>query len=57
MDLLEEYGVSATFNVVDLSLYYAESEELPSLRANPSQEGDPDGAQGFKDTNEEEESS
>jgi len=37
VDLPGEYGVSATFNVADLSLYHEESEEIPSLRSNSSQ--------------------
>jgi len=31
VDLLREYEVSATFNMVGLSPYYEENEELPSL--------------------------
>ena len=38
-----EYVVSATFNVADLSPYYEEDEELPSLRSNSNQIGDYDG--------------
>jgi len=38
VDLLGEYGISSPFNVVDLSPYYTETEELRSLRANSFQE-------------------
>jgi len=38
---LGEYGVSATFNVADLSPYLDEDDDLPSLRTNSFQaEGD-----------------
>ena len=43
VDLLGEYGVFTTFNMVDLSPYYTKSCELPSLRANSFQEGEVDG--------------
>ena len=43
IDLPEEYGVSATFNVADLSPYLDADEELPSLTTNSSQAGDDDG--------------
>jgi len=39
VDLYGEYGVSATFNMVDLNANSAEFEELPSLGENSSQEG------------------
>jgi len=39
VDLPGEYGVSATFIVADLSPYYDENEELPSLRSNSNQTG------------------
>jgi len=48
--VLGEYVVSATFNVADLSPYYKDSQELPSLRANSNQEGGADGDQGAKDS-------
>ena len=37
VDLLGEYRVSVTVNVADLSPYYKEDEELPSLRSNSNQ--------------------
>ena len=37
VDLPEDYGISSTFNVADLRPYVDESEEIPSLRSNPSQ--------------------
>ena len=43
VDLPGEYGVSATFNVADLSPYYDENEELPSLRSNSNPLGEDDG--------------
>ena len=43
VDLPGEYGVSVTFNVVDLSPYYEEDEELPNLRSNSNQTGEYDG--------------
>ena len=43
VDLPGDYGVSATFNVADLSPYYEEEEELPSLRSNSNQIGEYDG--------------
>jgi len=43
IDLLGEYGVSAAFNVADLSPYLDEEDELPSLRTNSSQVGEDDG--------------
>lgn len=36
---VERVWVFATFNVVDLSPYFDEDEELPSLRTNLSNEG------------------
>jgi len=39
VDLLGEYGVSATFNGADLRPYFDEEDELPSLRTNSSQAG------------------
>ena len=42
VDLPEKYGVSATLNGVDLSLYYEESEKLLSLRSNSHQAGEND---------------
>jgi len=41
--LLGEYGVSSTFNVVNLSPYYEEDEELLSSRSNSNQTGEYDG--------------
>ena len=35
--------MSTTFNVDDLSPYYDEDEELPSLRSNSNQAGEDDG--------------
>jgi len=52
VDLPGEYGVSATFNVADLSPYYDESKEIPSLRSNSSQVGGDDGDQPIKDPKE-----
>jgi len=43
VDLPGDYGVSATFNVADLSPYYDEADDLPSLRSNSSQPGEDDG--------------
>ena len=43
VDLLGDYGVSATFNVVDLRPYVDENEEIPSLRSNSIQPGEDDG--------------
>ena len=43
VDVPGEYGVSATSNVTDLSPYYAESEEISSLRSNSHQAGQDDG--------------
>ena len=43
VDLPGEYGVSGTFNVAELSPYYEENEELPSLRSNSNQTGEYDG--------------
>ena len=43
VDLASEYGFSATFNVANLSPYYEEEEELPSLRSNSNQTGEYDG--------------
>jgi len=40
VDLPGEYGVSATFNVADLSPYYDPSDDLPSLRSNSHQAGE-----------------
>jgi len=37
VDLLQAYGVSATFTVADRP-YYAENEELPNLKTKSSQE-------------------
>ena len=37
------FGVSATFNVADLSLYYDENEEILSLRSNSNVVGENDG--------------
>ena len=48
MDLLGEYDVSIAFNMADLSAYYAENEEVPSLRANSFQEEGDDRDQGTK---------
>ena len=52
VDLPGEYGISATFNVADLSPYYDESEEIPSLRPNSSQVREDDGDQPIKDPKE-----
>jgi len=43
VDLPGKYGVSATFNVADLSPYYEEDQELSSLRSNSNQTGEYDG--------------
>ena len=43
MDLPGEFGVSATFNLANLSPYFNEHEEIPSLRSNSNQAGDNDG--------------
>ena len=43
VDLPGDYGVSATFNVADLSPYFDEDEELPSLRSNSHLAGENDG--------------
>jgi len=45
IDLPGDYGVSATFNVADLSPYYDPNEDLPSLRSNSHQAGEDDGDQ------------
>jgi len=42
VNLPGDYGVSATFNVADLSPYL-EDDHLPNLRANSSQQGEDDG--------------
>ena len=42
VDLPGDYGVSATFNVADLSPYL-EDDHLANLRANSSQEGEDEG--------------
>jgi len=42
VDLLGDYGVSATFNVADLSAYQAD-DYLADLRIKPSQQGEDDG--------------
>ena len=42
VDLPGDYGVSATFNVADLSPYF-EDDHLVNLRANSSQQGEDDG--------------
>jgi len=55
VDLPREYGVSATFNVVDLSPYHDESEELPSLRSNSHQAGEDDGDHHTKESKDAEE--
>jgi len=55
VDLPGEYGVSATFNVADLSPYHDESEEIPSLRSNSHQAEEDDGdhhTKGSKDAEE-----
>jgi hypothetical protein len=41
IELLGDFGVSATFNVSDLSPY-EENEEIVDLRASPHQSGEPD---------------
>jgi len=38
-----EYGVSATFNVADLSPYFEENEEIPSFRSNSNSPREDDG--------------
>ena len=43
LDLPGDYGVSTTFNVVDLSPYYDEDEQFPSVRSNSNQSGEYDG--------------
>ena len=43
VDLPGEYGVSATFNVADLSPYFEENEGIPSLRSNSNPPGEDDG--------------
>jgi len=43
VDLPGEYKVSATFNVADLSPYYEQDEELPSLMSNSNQTRECDG--------------
>ena len=45
VDLPGEYGVSATFNVADLSPYFDPSDDLPSLKTNSHQAGEDDGDQ------------
>jgi len=49
VDLLGEYGVSATFNVSDLNPYYNESEDISSLRSNSHQAGEDYGDHPTKD--------
>jgi len=39
VDLLGDYGVSATFNVADLRPYFDEDEDIPSLISNSNQPG------------------
>jgi len=43
VNLPRDYGMSATFNVVDLRPYLDESEDIPSLRSNSSQPREDDG--------------
>ena len=43
IDLPGDYGVSTTFNMADLSPYYDDNEELPSLRSNSNLVRDNDG--------------
>jgi len=43
VDFPGEYGVSATFNVADLSPYFEENEGIPSLRPNSNPPGEDDG--------------
>ena len=43
VDLPSDYGISATFNVSDLSPYFDEDEELPSLRSSSHLVGENDG--------------
>jgi len=45
LNLPEDYGVSATFNVADLSPYL-EDDTLENLRVNSLQQGEDDGDQG-----------
>jgi len=42
VDLRRDYGVSATFNVVDLRPYFDEEQEMPSLRSNSNQPDEDD---------------
>ena len=42
VELPDDYNVSATFNVRDLSPYLADIEEEPDLRSNPFQPGEDD---------------
>ena len=55
VDLPGDYGVSATFNVADLSPYYDPNDDLPSLRSNSHQAGEDDGDQGTIEPMDEEE--
>ena len=43
VDLPRECGVSATFNVAELSPYYDKNEDIASLRSNSHQAGEDDG--------------
>jgi len=43
VDLPEDRGISATFNVAGLRPYVDENEDIPSLRSNSSQPGEDDG--------------
>lgn len=43
VELPGDYGVSATFNVSDLSPFYEDDTSIPSLRSNSFQEGEDDG--------------
>ena len=43
VELPEDYGISATFNVADLRPYVDEHEDIPSLRSNSFQHGEDDG--------------
>ena len=45
------FGVSATFDVADLSLYYDENEEILSLRLNSNLAGENDGDHQTKESN------